>query len=67
MDIRAQLIETAAKVWHALNEDGPQTLGQLKKRLNGESKLLNFAVGWLAREGKIELTPDKKTFRLRLR
>jgi hypothetical protein len=67
MDIRAQLVETAGKVWHTLNDEGPQTLVQLKKRLNGESHVLNFAVGWLAREDKIDLTPDKRTFRLQLR
>jgi hypothetical protein len=67
MGINGQVGETAGKVWHALSSAGPQTLAQLKKRLNGSSELLNFALGWLAREDKIEIIQDKRSFRVRLK
>ena len=48
MDITSQVGETAGKVWHALSSEGPQTLAQLKKKVNGSSELLSFGLGWLA-------------------
>ncbi|HZP02623.1 MAG TPA: winged helix-turn-helix domain-containing protein [Terriglobia bacterium] len=67
MDVKTQVGETAGKVWHLLNDNGPLTLTQLKKKLDGSGELLNFALGWLSREDKIEITPAKKSFRIQLR
>ncbi len=67
MDINGQVGETAGKVWHALSSVGPQTLAQLKKRVDGSSELLSFALGWLAREDKIEIIPNKRSFRIQLK
>jgi hypothetical protein len=66
-DIKGQVGETAGRVWHELSSGGPQTLVQLKKKVNGDSELLNLAVGWLARENKVDITPEKKTLRIQLR
>ncbi|PYU90884.1 MAG: hypothetical protein DMG25_16125 [Acidobacteria bacterium] len=66
-DIKAQVGETAGKVWQELSSAGPQTLAQLKKKFNGDSELLNLAVGWLARENKVDITPEKKTLRVQVR
>jgi len=66
-DIKPQVGETAGKVWHELSSAGPQTLAQLKKKFNGDSELLNLAVGWLARENKVDITPEKKTLRIQVR
>jgi Winged helix-turn-helix domain (DUF2582) len=65
MDINGQV--GAGKVWQALSSAGPQTLTQLKKKVNGSSDLLGFALGWLAREDKIDIIPDKKSFRAQLK
>jgi winged helix-turn-helix protein DUF2582 len=67
MGINGQVGETAGKVWHALSSGGPQTLAQLKKRLNGSNELTSFALGWLAREDKIEIIPYKRSFRVQLK
>lgn len=67
MDIKDQVGETAGEVWRVLESDGPQTLAQLKKKLNGTSELVNFAVGWLAREDKIEIAQEKRSFRIQLK
>ena len=67
MDVQTQVGETAGKVWHLLNDNGPLTLIQLKKKLDGSGELLNFALGWLSREDKIEISPAKKSYRIQLR
>jgi hypothetical protein len=67
MDVNSQVGETAGKVWHALSSAGPQTLKELKKKVDGPDELLNFGLGWLAREDKIEIIPEKKSFRVRLK
>jgi Winged helix-turn-helix domain (DUF2582) len=66
-DIKGQVGEAAGKVWHELSSAGPQTLIQLKKKFNGDSELLNLAIGWLARENKVDITPEKKTLLIHLR
>jgi hypothetical protein len=67
MDIKPQVGETAGKVWELLSSEGPQTLAQLKKRVKGSGEVLGFAIGWLARENQVEITAEKKTFRVQLR
>jgi winged helix-turn-helix protein DUF2582 len=67
MGINAQVGETAGKVWQALSSGVPQTLAHLKKRLNGSNELTSFALGWLAREDKIEIIPDTRSFRVQLK
>jgi hypothetical protein len=67
MDIKAEVGETAGKIWHLLEREGPQTLAQAKKKLNLTGDLLDFAVGWLAREEKVDIVRDKKGIRVRLK
>ena len=67
MNVQAQVGETAGKIWHLLQENGPLTVAQLKKKLNGSGELLGFALGWLSREDKIDISTDKKTYRVQLR
>ena len=66
-DVKGQVGETAGRIWQALSSEGPQTLAQLRKRLNGTSELVPLAVGWLAREDKIELAHEKKGLRIQLK
>lgn len=67
MDIRFELLETARRVQHLLSDDGPQTLVEIQNHLKVKSQLVNFAVGWLAREDRIEISSDKRSFRLHLK
>ena len=67
MDVKSQVGEAAGEVWRLLNESGPLTLPQLKKKLNGDSELLGFAVVWLAREDKLEILREQRSFRLLLK
>ena len=67
MEIKDKVGDTAGKVWHILNDSGPQTVAQLKKKLNGTGDVLNFALGWLAREDKVDIVADKKSFKVSLK
>ena len=67
METREQVGVTAGKVWHVLNDSGPQTVAQLKKKLNGSGELVSFALGWLAREDKIDILLEKKSFKVALK
>jgi hypothetical protein len=58
---------TAGKVWHILNDSGPLTVAQLKKKLNGSGDLVGFALGWLAREDKVDILLEKKSFKVALK
>lgn len=66
-DTKQQVGETAGVVWQLLSSTGPQTLVQLKKKVNSNPEVLDFAIGWLAREDKIEITPEKKNLRIQLK
>ena len=44
---------TAGAIWHALTTKGELSLAQLKKDVKGKPPLFDWAIGWLAREGKI--------------
>jgi len=66
-EIKGQVGETAGQVWNTLTTEGPMTLTQLKKKLNGQGDLLGYALGWLAREDKIDMLLHKKTLRLTLK
>jgi hypothetical protein len=67
VEIKEQVGITAGKIWHELNDVGPQTLAQLKKKLNGSGELVGFALGWLAREDKIEISQEKKSIKVALK
>ena len=67
MEINAQVGETAGKVWHLLNDEGPHTFAQLKKKLDGSGELLSFALGWLAREDKVDITQERQTVKVALK
>jgi len=45
---------TAGRIWERLRTDGELNLSQLPKILNENSVLVYQALGWLAREDKIE-------------
>jgi Winged helix-turn-helix domain (DUF2582) len=55
-----QIGETAGSVWHELNENGSLSLAKLVERVGGNRDVVMQAIGWLAREGKIDITENKR-------
>ena len=57
----------AGAVWRALEANGQMSCAKLKQDLKAASPLFDWAIGWLAREDKIELTTEKRAVRVRLK
>jgi hypothetical protein len=57
----------AGTIWQALNGKGDLPLAQLQREVKGKAPVFDWAIGWLAREDKIVITPDKRSFRIRLK
>ena len=62
-----QIGETAGIVWHVLNEGGSTTLAKLAKEIDAPRDVVMQAVGWLAREGKVEIEESKRKRTISLR
>ena len=61
MDSAVQQIgETAGAVWHVINDNGSLSLAKLVERVGGNRDVVMQAVGWLAREGKIDIAETKR-------
>ncbi|GIW90815.1 MAG: hypothetical protein KatS3mg109_1247 [Pirellulaceae bacterium] len=46
---------TAGKVWHLLHDQGRMSMTRLIKSVDAPRDLVLQAIGWLAREDKIEI------------
>jgi hypothetical protein len=65
--MQEEIASTAGIIWHALNDRGELPLAKLKKEVNGKTPVFDWAVGWLAREDKIVITSEKRSFHIRLK
>ena len=59
--------KAAGTIWDALNTKGELSLSELKKKVKGKQPIFDWAIGWLARENQIAITPEKRSFRIRLK
>ncbi len=57
----------AGEIWQVLNTKNELTLSQVKKAVRRKAPVLDWAIGWLAREDKIVITRQKDSFSLRLK
>jgi hypothetical protein len=57
----------AGDVWGALHGKGWQSLAAVKKASGAPSDLTLMAIGWLAREGKLDFAASGKTVKLTLK
>jgi hypothetical protein len=64
--MQEEIASTAGIIWHALNDRGELSLAKLKKAVNGKTPVFEWAIGWLAREGKLVITSENRSFRVRL-
>lgn len=61
------IAEMAGTVWRHLAAEGEQPLSQVAAALNESADRVLLAVGWLAREGKINLTSDGANIKIALK
>ena len=59
--------ETAGRIWDYLHAHGKATLGSVEKSVKAPKSVADMAVGWLAREGKLQFQEENRTVRLSLR
>jgi len=58
MMITEKIGEAAGQIWHELEENGELSIAKIRTRLGFDVFTAQAAIGWLAREDKIEI---KKT------
>lgn len=57
----------AGDVWGILSSGGPRTIAELKKSVQAPGDVVVAAIGWLAREHKLEFVVNGKTVKIGLR
>ena len=57
---------TAGDIWHYLDKHGSATLQQLTQGIGKPRELLLMSLGWLAREGHVNLGDEKSGYAVRL-
>jgi hypothetical protein len=57
---------TAGAIWQTLNTGGELSLPSLKQQVAAKSPVFDWALGWLAREDKIVISPHQRSYRVRL-
>ena len=58
---------TAGLIGHTLNGKGPLKFIALQRKVKAPAALLHMGLGWLAREDKVELSPEGRSFNIRLK
>ena len=57
---------TAGAIWQALNNNGELSLPSLKQQVAAKSPVFDWALGWLAREDKVVISRQQRSYRVRL-
>ena len=52
--MKERIIETAGKTWNFLKENGETGMAVLPRRLREKTEIVHQALGWLAREDKLQ-------------
>ena len=66
--MEGEIGHAAGAIWQALSGNGgTTTLPSLKKKIECKPPVFDWAIGWLARENKIVIIPDKKSFIVELK
>ena len=61
--MKDKVIEIAGKAWRFLGQHGETSVGQLGKVMKEKDEVVLQAIGWLAREDKINYaTKNRRTF-----
>lgn len=47
--------DAAGKIWHFLNENGPSTVTKMEKETGIAKNDIQRAIGWLAKEDKLNI------------
>ena len=56
----------AGDIWHFLDEKGQVTLDELVKGIGQKRDLVLMSLGWLAREGHVNVREEKNGYKINL-
>ena len=59
--------ETAGKIWDYLNSNGNASVAKLRKAVDADAFGVDAAIGWLAREDKVDLNKKGNSVQVFLR
>ena len=59
--------ETAGYIWQQLIQQGPMTVNRLKESVGVSPELLHQALGWLAREDKLDFSKNGRGIKISLK
>jgi hypothetical protein len=65
--MEAEIGKAAGIGWEYLDQHGETTLSKLKQGTKLSEQILLMALGWLAREGKLNFVQDRKSLKLSLK
>lgn len=56
--------EAAGQVWQFLRTCGKTSLTSVERGVGAPKNLVHMAIGWLAREGKVELVEEQRSVKV---
>ena len=62
-----QIGQAAGEIWGLLSRDGGQSLAAIKKSVDAPGDVVVAAIGWLAREDKLDFATSGRTVKISLR
>ncbi len=65
--MEAEIGKAAGISWQYLDQHGETTLSKLKQGTKLSEQILLMALGWLAREGKLNFVQDRRSLKLSLK
>jgi len=65
--LQEEIGAAAGAIWQTLAGNGGCTLPKLRKSVDCKAPVFDWAIGWLAREDKIAITREKKSFLVNLK
>jgi len=64
MTYMEDLGETPGKVWEFLRAHGKVSLSALEKGVDAPRAMVYMAIGWLAKEGKVQMEHEERAVRV---
>lgn len=66
-ELQEQIGTSAGQIYEFLNSNGETTVTKMKKELDLKGNFADLGLGWLAREGKVEISKKGSSVNVRLK
>lgn len=66
-ELQDQIGMSAGQIYEFLNNNGETTVTKMKKELDLKGNFADLGLGWLAREGKVEISKKGSSVNVRLK